>query len=312
MKPFSTMDMLLRVRPHLQLARFRRHMQHLVDEQTAKLSQSERRYRDLAALSPIGIVQGDANSRVVFSNERWREIHGVKDEEEAQGHKWMECIHPDSRPEIPKWMEAMGRREAYTNEIKYLRPDGSVTWGLVQGIPIEDGGNICSVTDITEIKNLQQQRMEAMQLAESEQRSRALQADEHRRQQELFCDTICHEIRNPLNGIVNFAELLLDSLNQRELIMAAPDPDTLAALNAQLVGEREAIEGIALCAQHQQVVTNDVLDLSKLEAGKVSLNNVNFSPQDLVERALKILQAELQRKDITSHLQGLPMTTSGW
>eukprot|EP01113_Clastostelium_recurvatum_P018530 TRINITY_DN2183_c0_g3_i2.p1 TRINITY_DN2183_c0_g3~~TRINITY_DN2183_c0_g3_i2.p1 ORF type:complete len:898 (-),score=243.58 TRINITY_DN2183_c0_g3_i2:23-2716(-) len=140
-------------------------------------------------------------------------------------------------------------------------------------------------------------KLQAAQEAENDAKRLAELAENTRRRQELFVDMICHEIRNPLNGIINNADLLLTSLEERASaigLMHDPGNDLIR----QMVEDKEAIEAIQACAKHQKVITDDALHLSKLESGLVDLNISAFRPSRVISNTLRMFEAETQAKDI--------------
>lgn len=114
---------------------------------------------------------------------------------------------------------------------------------------------IGAFTDITHLKQLESERLAALQEAASVQDQRTAEAESHRREQERFVDVICHEIRNPLNGIVNNVDLLRTNWsNMRDLVLKseAQLPAHLrAALLRTLDDDNDMLRAIELCATHQ-------------------------------------------------------------
>jgi len=104
------------------------------------------------------------------------------------------------------------------------------------------------------------------------------QAEQAAKTKGQFLATMSHEIRTPLNGVLGLTELLLDS----ELSDAQRD---------QLTTVRES-------GQTLLIILNDILDLSKMEAGQFTLNKSEFSPNSLVEHIIKLYIRQVQQKDI--------------
>jgi signal transduction histidine kinase len=105
----------------------------------------------------------------------------------------------------------------------------------------------------------------------------------------------------------------LDSLKRRwDLINSAPVSHFKTELAEQIDVDKEAIEAIDTCSKHQKVITglsralltenaDDVLDLSKLDANKLSLNSIQFNPKRTLEAVVKMFEAELKLKQIEIH-----------
>ncbi|MCU0519038.1 MAG: PAS domain S-box protein, partial [Oscillatoria sp. Prado101] len=126
-----------------------------------------------ARLSPVGIFRSDAEGNNIYSNERWCEIAG-QTPETAGGNGWAEAVHPEDRERaFTSWHTAAVSGVPFQNEIRLLRPDGTLVWCLVQAIPEigADGklrGYVGSVTDISDRKQAE------IALQESEARFQGL------------------------------------------------------------------------------------------------------------------------------------------
>ncbi|MBW4496621.1 MAG: PAS domain S-box protein [Oscillatoria princeps RMCB-10] len=137
------------------------------------LRESEQRYQTLARLSPVGIFRSDAEGNNTYANERWCEIAG-QTLETAGGNGWAEAVHPEDRERaFTAWHTAALSGVPFQNEMRLVRPDGSLVWCLVQAIPEmgEDGkliGYVGTVTDISERKHAE------IALQESEARFQGL------------------------------------------------------------------------------------------------------------------------------------------
>ena len=130
---------------------------------------------------------------------------------------------------------------------------------------------------------------------------------------EQLLDGLCHELRNPLQGIYGNIQFLQSSLNEIEQLLtkAGVNGDTMDSVSlslkgkllAQLAQDKEALEAIDHCAKHQKSVTEDMLQLSKLDAKKVELNIESLKPRMVVDQIISILSAEIQRKQIKLSVQ---------
>jgi len=92
------------------------------------LARSEKRFRDLADLSPVGIYETDAEGNCLFVNKRWQEFAGMS-LEQAQGQGWTNAIHPDDVGIVfSEWLEATQTNRDFALEYRFQTPEGEVTW----------------------------------------------------------------------------------------------------------------------------------------------------------------------------------------
>ena len=160
-------------------------------------------------------------------------------------------------------------------------------------------GLVCAFTDLTAHKQLEVERLQALEEAARTQAQRANEAEQHRREQERLVDIICHEIRNPLNGIINTMDLLKTARDQRmaRLVAAcAPGapPLDVPAMIAQLRDEEPLWVAVDLCTQHQRRITDDVLHLSRLSTGYFAVEEREFSLRETVDTSVGMVRAEAE------------------
>jgi signal transduction histidine kinase len=139
----------------------------------------------------------------------------------------------------------------------------------------------------------------------------------------LTVDVICHELRNPLNGIYHNADILTDSIKNikdivlkfrdellhahrasqlEQLALGTEDAHAIAHLidflDTELAQDLESLESLNLCAKHQKRIADDVLQMSKLSMNLVSLSKKPFDPLIETSNVIRMFEREAFVKDI--------------
>lgn len=120
------------------------------------------------------------------------------------------------------------------------------------------------------------------------------------KKQEEFIDTICHEIRNPINGIIGSLGLI-----REKLVKVKEHLETSGVKVSELTEIDAHLTDIMDCAVHQTTVTTDALDLSKLDFGKMKLENVPIDLEALVQSVVKIFINAATSKGIELAVESL-------
>ena len=214
-------------------------VQELRDTQQS-LRFAEARFRVLAQRGPVAILEADVEGRCVYANETWCELTGLS-LAETLGEAWSRAVHPDDVAVVMgAWAASIASRECYLNEVRLVRPDGSVVHVLAAAHPIVDAtgatvGYIGSATDVTGIKRA------LLELADKERiLRRLLDVQENERR------TLCHEFHDGLIQHAVGAKMMLEGWLERH--PGGPEADMIAAvvksLGAGLVEGRRTIRGI--------------------------------------------------------------------
>jgi PAS domain S-box-containing protein len=216
-----------------------------------------------------GVIIVDGYGRISFVNDAAARIHGA-------GHlgvspdQWPETYNlltVDGEPYPPEELpltRAFKHRETVRDaEWLIRRPDGTVVHAQGSAAPVVEAsgealGAVLTVRDVTE-----QRRREAEREGLLEERDRALEElKEAMRHRSRFYASMSHELRTPINAIIGYNELLMDGIY-------GPVPDN----------QRAAMERAGRAARHLLELVNDILDLSKIEAGKITIQR---EPVDIV------------------------------
>ena len=226
-----------------------------------------------------GFALFDADDRLVICNQRYKDMYDRIGLTLAPGLTFREIATHVARADIVLDGDPAGwidRRMA-----QHLRPEGPFeqqrsdgSWMKISERPTEAGGIVGVFTDITEMKDREAKLQELVEsLAEA--RDVAERATVAKSQ---FLANMSHEIRTPMNGVIGMSNLLLDT------DLSPEQADFARTIN-------ESAESLL-------TVINDILDWSKVEAGKLELERLPFHLRDCVEGALDLVAMAAARKGL--------------
>ncbi|HJW85104.1 MAG TPA: PAS domain S-box protein, partial [Candidatus Brocadiaceae bacterium] len=119
------------------------------------LATSEKRYRTLSEVSPVGIFYTDVEGKWVYVNKQIPVLTGMN-MSETIGDGWMSALHPDDMQRVSlEWLKSISGRTGFSSEYRFVEPTGKMIWVYSQATPEKDGagaviGYVGTVTDITE------------------------------------------------------------------------------------------------------------------------------------------------------------------
>ncbi|MEH2457696.1 hybrid sensor histidine kinase/response regulator [Nostoc sp.] len=243
------------------------------------LRQSEERYRYLAETIPQLVWTTDANGECDFFNQNWCEYTGLTFEQ-SLGSGWLAALHPDDVQNADEvWSDAVKNRTIYNNEYRFKRAfDNSYRWQLARGLPLKDEQGFVvkwfgTCTDIHEQKQILEERAHLLEL-EQVARGKAETANQIK---DEFLAVLSHELRTPLNAILGWSKLL-----QTRALDQAKTSEALATI------ERNAILQVQLI--------EDLLDISRILQGKLTLNITKINLESTVLSALETMHLAAETK----------------
>jgi PAS domain S-box-containing protein len=266
---------------------------YLLNHRERELAGSERRYRDLFDQAPVPYEETDINGVVRRFNQAVCTLLRCTPDQ-ILGCKAWDFVAPDQKDEI---RDAMLKRiatgmETGAFECEYLLEEGSsITVEIRENLIRDETGTVTgtcrSLTDVTErnlaavaARKVEQYAMELRN--KNEQLARALDAARTATEaKSRFLASVSHELRTPLNGIIGFSELMYDE----KVGPASPE-------------QRECLSDILTSGRHLLRLINDILDLSKVEAGKMEFRPEPVELGDLVREVRDVIRPLAEKKDL--------------
>jgi len=268
------------------------------------LENSEKQLRFVLEGAELGFWDWDIAAGTVFRNERWATMLGYSHAEIQQTtQQWTDFVYPDDRERTWDSISAVldGRASMHRLEYRMLRKDGSLIWILDQASVMQRDAagrplRMCGThTDISELKATQEElaqhrrHLEQLVSARTHELKLAKEAAETANiAKSAFLANMSHEIRTPLNAITGMAHILRRS-----------------GLTPQQADKLDKIEG---AGRHLLEIINAVLDLSKIEAGKLTLEAVPVHVGALLDNIVSMLTPGAKAKGIVINTETLAIS----
>ena len=262
------------------------YVQDITDLKLAEQDKIDREayFRNLADAVPVMIWLMDADRGCTFFNRTALEFRGRTLDQEC-GTGWIEGFHPeDVNRSLTTFTQAFQIRQAFSLDLRLRRHDGEWRWIQDMGVPQFDRngefqGYIGACIDITERKQAEQEihELNASLERKVEERTAELVAASAAKSQ--FLAHMSHEIRTPMNAVLGLTQLL------------AQEP--LAP------GQAAMVRHIGEAGDSLLRIINDILDLSKIEAGQIQLENQPFALTRLLHHIDSLLRPSAIRKGLT-------------
>jgi PAS domain S-box-containing protein len=244
--------------------------------------QSEARLRFTVDAARVGEWEIDLKSGVGSHSALHGRIFGYGDSAgEWSVDKFAQYAHPEDRAEVTRtFWAAIGAMKDWNCDYRLSWPDGSTRWVSLRGIPLPENGTpariVGIVIDMTERMLAEQSRRTSLRL-EAEK----WQIQEASRLKSQFLASMSHELRTPLNAIIGFADLLYSGTVPRD-----------STKHQVFIGH------IATSGRQLLQLINDVLDLSRLEAGSLEFHAQPVRLPDLLKEAADALRSAKSNKRV--------------
>lgn len=236
---------------------------------------SEERYDLAVSGTNDGLWDWDINSDHVYYSPVWMKILGYEGQDlPATVNTWFDLLHPNEQPLAQQAVQEhlAGHTEVYNVVYRMKHREGRYLWIEAKGKCLrDDQGNpyrmVGTITDITDKKQVEVELQRAKENAEIANRTKS-----------EFLANISHEIRTPMNAILGFCELL------QRITRDPRSQDYLDAINSS---------GKTLLS-----LINDILDLTKIEAGKLKVNYESVNLRQLIAEVQQIFSEKAQQKGL--------------
>jgi len=231
---------------------------------------NEEKYRGIIANMNLGLMELDINQKLLFANQHLLAMAGV-DGSAVAGTDIAGFLSAGSRELVNE--KAFNRKKGISEAYELMVTiKGEDRWWLISSAPKinEEGefvGSIVICLDITDRKELEKELIIAREKAEQLAKTK-----------EIFLANMSHEIRTPINAILGLSNQLIRQ-----------------ELTTQQHGYLSAIQS---ATNSLLVIINDILDLSKIEAGKLSLNTIGFEWKTLLSDAFALFAYQAEEKGI--------------
>jgi two-component system cell cycle sensor histidine kinase PleC len=270
-----------------------------------KTVEADLRLRDAIETIPEAFVLWDAGDRLVLCNSHFQRLHRLPDTAVIPGTSYETVIEVGSMPEVRSRLHEVGTQAPGARTFEAQLEDGS--WLHISERRTKDGGYVSVGTDITRIKAheqklidndlrlratvidlqrsqaaLERQAIELADLAEKYSREKT-RAEEANQTKSKFLANMSHELRTPLNAIIGFSEIMGSGM--------------FGSLGSEKY--QEYCHDILTSGHYLLEVINDILDMSKIEAGRMKLDMEPLDLSRTLAESLRVVSGRAQAKNLT-------------
>lgn len=260
---------------------------------SAALQEITERYELAVQGSGDGLWDWDIRNNQAYISPRWKKILGYEDHElEGYPDVFVERLHPDDNQRVRQAIadhlqqlapfEVECRLQNKTGEYIWIRSRGQAIWDEA-GNPVRISGSISDITPLKKIEAaLRQANAELITAKENAEAANLAKSD--------FLAKMTHELRTPLTAILGFTQIL--------------NRDPQLSPN-----QRKCLDTILRSGKHLLSLINEILDISKIEAGMTELHPVSFDLHNCLESLKQMFQVKAEEKGLQLSFeiaQGIP------
>ncbi len=258
----------------MELTRYRDHLEELVEERTQEVRLANESLSLGVEAASMGLWDWDIDNDVTSWNDTLFKIYGIPQQAPVPHETWAASVHPGDLPEAEAFLARVRENKRKEScEFRIIRGDKAIRHIHAAAVPLLDGeGRVVREIginlDITERKNAEKALETAKEAAEAANLAKS-----------AFLANMSHEIRTPMNAILGHAQIMQrdETLTHRQL---------------------KSIDSINRSGEHLLGLINDVLDMSKIEAGKIKLLDTSFHLYRLLNESGEMFRFKLEQKNI--------------
>ena len=251
----------------------------------AELKVSEQQFRLITDLSPVHLFRAGPDGEAKYLSPGFMKMAGLTTSN-ALGYGWIQAVHPDDRDRLlANWQEALRSQAVFQSEFRFRTASGDMRWYRARVVPDRDEsaaivGWVGAAVDLHELHLALDERAEALAKAEEARRI----AEDASRLKDEFLATASHELRTPLNAIVGWVHVLRSGVVMDD-------------------AQREhAVSAIDRNAKVQTRLIEDLLDVSHMIQGRVSLTVTPLDARAVVDSAIETIRPAAAAKEIAVHV----------
>jgi len=224
------------------------------------------------AVARVGVWEWDLTSNTLTWDATMFDIYGFAPVVPMPYEQWSRAVHDEDLPAVEAtFRDAIEEKGQGSSEYRITRTDGSVrNVSMVQRVLLDERGNVRGLIGVN------------MDITERKVAEKALEQSRHLRFKDEFLSHVSHELRSPLTAIKQFTTILLDGL--------------AGELNKE---QREYEQIVLKNIQQLQSMIDDLLEVTRLESGKLNVQPERMSLPDAVIDTLNTLQVTARAKEVT-------------
>ena len=251
----------------------------------AELKVSEQQFRLITDLSPVHLFRAGPDGEAKYLSPGFMTMTGLS-QQEALGFGWIQSVHPDDRDRLMSgWHEALRSQAIFQGEFRFRTAVGDMRWYRARVVPDRDEsgaivGWVGASVDLHELHMALDEQADALAKAEEARRV----AEEASHLKDEFLATASHELRTPLNAIVGWVHVLQ---------------------SGAVVDEAQRLHAVSAIDRNAKVQTRlieDLLDVSRMIQGRVSLTVAPLDARVVVDAAVDTIRAAAAAKEISIHV----------